>query len=178
LFPITKELDVSEAGKPHAYLDYAVNIAILVAAACLILLVVLRLRPLHSTVRNLQMLVPGQHFPLADLQPGPKGALVLVLQIGCHFCEQSMPFYRTLTRGALSDGRQLVYVMPNAVEDSRRYLQEQGLPAGQVLRSDLAPIEVSGTPTLVLLSPADTVDQVWVGALDGEGERRVRDAVD
>ena len=169
---------MSEAGRAATYLDRAVNVAILVAAACLVLLVFLRLRPLHSTVRSQPMLVAGQQFPLPALQTGPKGALVLVLQIGCHYCQESMPFYRTLTRGALAEGRRLVYVLPDTLADSRKYLQKQDLPPGQVLRSDLAPIEVSGTPTLVLLSPAESVDHVWVGMLDPDGERQVRNAVD
>jgi hypothetical protein len=163
--------------RPRRFLDIAVNIAILISAACLVALVVVRLHPPRPLTQVLPSLSLGQRMEVKGLHPSSEGSLVLVLQIGCHFCEQSMPFYRSLGPYAANKGTRLVYLLPSAKADSQAYLAEHGLPGGEILQASLDEAQVSGTPTLILLNQKDDVKNIWVGELDEAGQRRVRSAL-
>jgi hypothetical protein len=100
--------------------------------------------------------------------------LVLVLQKGCHFCTESAPFYQRLAREAAARGGRvkLVAVMPNDAEEARRYLSDLDVPVELLAQARLSPLQVSGTPTLIMLNRG-TVSDVWVGALPPEREAEV-----
>ncbi len=158
-------------------LDYTTDLAIIVAAACLVTLLYLRLRPVSLAAGGTQIIRTGEHFPVSFSSANPKGFLVLALQMGCHFCEESMPFYRRLSDEVVRTGIGIIYVLPGALEESRGYLRTRGLLGGQVLQRQLRDVRVYGTPTLVLVDGGGTVKGVWVGKLNPMRERQVEDAV-
>ena len=163
--------------KLYDAIERLVNLAIIMAAICLVILVYLRLRP-HQPINPVTAtIISGEHFPGSGLSPSPNGSLVFALQIGCHFCKESMPFYRDITRSALASGKKIVYVLPNPVEDSRNYLREQGLPDSQILQKKLQDVKVFGTPTLIFLDGTNTVKNVWIGKLDEGREKEVQNAI-
>jgi hypothetical protein len=109
----------------------------------------------------------------ADLS-GEDRALLLVLQKGCHFCTESGPFYQRLARAAASRGGRvkLYAVLPQVDADGRRYLDDLGVKVEQVLQARPGALDVSGTPTLIMLQRG-AVSDVWVGALPPAAEAEV-----
>ena len=100
--------------------------------------------------------------------------LLLVLQKGCHFCTESGPFYQRLAREAASRGNRvkLLAVLPQDADEGRRYLSDLGVPVERVTQAALGSLDVSGTPTLIMLTRGKVSD-VWVGALPAEREAEV-----
>ncbi len=117
----------------------------------------------------------GSRVELAGLDlAGEERALLLVLQKGCHFCTESAPFYRRLaSEAAARGGRVKLYaVLPHEAEEGRRYLDELGVPVERVAQARPISLQVSGTPTLIMLERGEVSD-VWVGALPPEREAEV-----
>ena len=53
------------------------------------------------------------------------------------------------------------------------YLSERGILTDGVINASLADVNVSGTPTLLLIDQTGHVLRVWVGTLDENRERDV-----
>lgn len=105
---------------------------------------------------------------------GEDRTLLLVLQKGCHFCTESGPFYQRLAREAAARGGRvkLIAVLPQEEEEGRRYLGELGLTIERVAQARLGTLDVTGTPTLIMLDRGKVSD-VWVGALTPDREAEV-----
>jgi hypothetical protein len=102
-------------------------------------------------------------------------SLVLALRKGCHFCEESMPFYRELYDVEKSDASKVktVAVFPDTADEVHEILRAQNLPVPSVSQVDLSTLSVSGTPTLILVDRNGKVEKTWVGKLDAQGEESV-----
>lgn len=100
--------------------------------------------------------------------------LLLVLQEGCRYCEESAAFYRRLydQRSQRSIPR-IIAVMPGDREKSLHYLSERGVLVDDVLSESLHDLKVSATPTLLLIDHFGRVTDVWVGKLDQAQENKV-----
>lgn len=91
--------------------------------------------------------------------------LVLALQTGCRFCNESAPFYKRIVETIKDKNIKLVAAFPTNVEESAAHLNELGLANIEVRRSSLNDIQVSGTPTLILTNEKGEVTDFWVGKL-------------
>jgi thioredoxin-related protein len=107
-----------------------------------------------------------------DWQANQK-TLLLVLQKGCHYCSESMPFYKTLAEKAREKGVKLIAVLPNSREESQQYLKENGLEIQEIKQAQLNTINVRGTPTLILVNDKSEVLDSWVGKLPSQKEQEV-----
>jgi hypothetical protein len=105
--------------------------------------------------------------------------LVLALRGDCHYCIDSMPFYRRLSDlEKKSLHAHLLVVMPNDPKSGAAALQSGGLTIDSVFDQPLEPIGVSGTPTLLLLDSDGRVTDAWGGQLTVQGENDVIAAVE
>jgi peroxiredoxin len=111
-------------------------------------------------------------LPEVNWQSNQK-TLLLVMQKGCHFCTESMPFYKTLISKASEKGVKVIAVLPNSFEESNQYLKENGIQLQEVRQTPLKSVNVSGTPTLMLLNDQGEVSNSWVGKLFPEQEQEV-----
>ncbi|MGD0694772.1 MAG: hypothetical protein ABSB82_07940 [Terriglobia bacterium] len=100
-----------------------------------------------------------------------KRTLVLAISSQCHFCTESAPFFQRIQKERAKDLK-LVAVLPQSVDESRKYLEKEGVQVDDVKQASLNAIRVTGTPTLLLVDGKGTVTQVWEGKLqpDQEGE--------
>ncbi len=98
-----------------------------------------------------------------------KRTLVLALSTQCHFCTESAPFYQSVQKERAKDLK-LVAVLPQAVDEGRKYLEGQGVQVDDVKQAPLNAIGVIGTPTLLLVDGKGTVAQVWEGKLQADQE--------
>jgi len=107
-----------------------------------------------------------------------KQTLLLVLRDGCHFCSDSAAFYQRLIKNQTAQANtKFVAVLPGAVDDSRAYLKRLGVPITDVQQAALGTLDVSGTPTLLLVNAQGVLTKAWVGRLPSDKEVEVIDAV-
>lgn len=106
-----------------------------------------------------------------DITASPR-TLVLAIQSTCHFCSESMTFYRELARRTHPATR-LVVVAPDDPVVARQYVESHGFKPDAIATSDLARIHVGGTPTLLLVNNAGVIERVWMGKLAAEREKEV-----
>lgn len=100
--------------------------------------------------------------------------LLLVLQKGCHFCTESAAFYQRLVRETAGHGSiHLIAVLPQAPDESKKYLDDLGVAIDEVKQAKLDSIGVQGTPTLILVNDKGVVMTSWVGKLSADGEAEV-----
>jgi thioredoxin-related protein len=168
----------TEASKKST-LDTIANIAIIVV--CVIAAVVL--------VRN-QFFPPrppgappqvekGERFDQlkAIVPAGSDRALVVVVSPTCHFCDDSMPFYKKLIdeRNQKGSAVKVIAAVPNEqakAEESQKFATAGANPDGMV-HVDFSAIKVPGTPTLLLVDNNGKVLDVWVGKLEADREKEV-----
>jgi hypothetical protein len=118
----------------------------------------------------------GQKIPeISGYSWSKTPTLVLALKKGCHFCEESMPFYRRLLamQQAGQLNARLVALFPDGSTDVTEVMESQKLaiPAFPAIRLDT--FRVSGTPTLILVDQNGRVVKPWVGRQDVAGENDV-----
>lgn len=127
----------------------------------------------------------SQSVETDDVKPGDKFAsidgwdwsthdqtLVLVLRKGCHFCEDSAPFYQRLLaqQQQRTGNTSVVTVSPDSAEVMKDVLQSEGLRVHLVGGVPLDKLRVSGTPTLLLIDRGGVVRNAWIGMLSPRQE--------
>ena len=99
--------------------------------------------------------------------------LIIYTSKACHFCTESMPFYKELAQKQVEIKTKIVVVSSNTVEASKGYFKEHGVDFLEVRRAFLVSIGVRGTPTLLLVNEKGEVLNSWIGRLSKEREREV-----
>ena len=98
--------------------------------------------------------------------------LVLAISTRCHFCADSMPFFKRIEKERPKDVK-LLAVLPQPVEEARKYLDGEGVHVDEVRQASPQSIGVAGTPTLLLVDPRGRVSDVWRGKLQPGDEEKV-----
>ena len=97
--------------------------------------------------------------------------LIMAVSSTCHFCTESREFYQQLAKAR---GRtRLLAVLPQPVEEATRYFESLGIAVDEIKQESLASIDVTGTPTLLLVNSDGIVTDIWVGKLQAEQEQEV-----
>ena len=106
-------------------------------------------------------------------------SLVLVLKKGCHFCEDSAPFYQRLAAQQRVEGKDtaIVAVFPDAADAVKEVVQTEALGVHALAGVPLETLKVSGTPSLLLVDRSGTVLKAWIGMLSPKQELEVMRAV-
>ena len=101
--------------------------------------------------------------------------LLLVLNAGCHFCKDSVPFYRKLAQMQRldEDALEIVAVFPNEAAIVRQFNAQEGLTMRSVPEVPLEKLRVNATPTLLLVNKEGRVERAWIGILTPVQERDV-----
>jgi thiol-disulfide isomerase/thioredoxin len=115
----------------------------------------------------------GEKLPLKDVNwQVNKKTLVLVLST-CHFCSESAPFYRQLARKSEEQHVRTIAVFPQAAAEALSYLKNQEVPVNEVRQSQLPDMQVTRTPTLLLIDEKGIVKGAWIGKLSLDREKEV-----
>lgn len=156
--------------------ELAANTLIIIVAVLLIGVIVQKYFFSTTTANQKARLQPvvGSKLNVSDVNfsSQPK-TLALVLQTGCHFCNDSAPFYKRIVENTQNMNVKLVAVFPTNIEESKAHLNELGLTSLEVKRSPLDNIQVSGTPTLILTNDKGEITDYWVGKLTPDKEMEV-----
>lgn len=155
-------------------LDRIANIAIILAVAVFLTLVIRgeffrrTPAPAHSSsaLVGSTFRLPGVHFPAQH------DSLVLGISTTCHFCSESLPFYKQLA-DQLQGRLEMYAVLPQTQNEAGHYLADAGLSAVHPVSADLGSLGISATPTLLLLDSSGKVKSVWLGKQDEAGQKRI-----
>jgi thioredoxin-related protein len=122
-----------------------------------------------------------------DKLPSPTGwdwaahdrTLMLVLRKGCHFCEDSAPFYQRLAAQRQQDASKtaLVAVFPDLAAEVKEVVASEALSLQALPGVPLEKLKASGTPTVLLVDRSGTVLNAWIGMLSPRQELEVLKAV-
>jgi len=102
--------------------------------------------------------------------------LVLAISTTCHFCNDSVPFYRRL--GTIEKNVKMVAALPQPITEAQQYLNSSGVHVDDVRQVPLNTLGVRGTPTLLLVNDVGVVTDVWVGKLQPDQEAQVLTALE
>ncbi len=168
-------------------LDTVANIAIiLVCAIAAVVLVRNQFFPRTQAPGGMPQVEKGEQYDQlkAVVPAGTNRALVVAVQPGCHFCNDSIPFYKNLIdqRNQKNSAVKFIAAVPTneKPEEAQKLVSEEsqkfsagGAQPDSMVNIDFAAIKVPGTPTLMLVDNTGKVLDVWVGKLDAEGEKEV-----
>jgi thioredoxin-related protein len=165
--------------KEKSTLDTVANIAIiLVCAIAAVVLIRNQFFPPRPPGAAPQV-EKGERFDQlkAVVPAGSDRALVVALSPTCHFCNESMPFYKQLIDKRNQQGSpvKVIAAVPDEgakAEESQKFASAGTSPDGMV-HMDFSAIKVPGTPTLLLVDNQGKVLDVWVGKLDEDREKEV-----
>jgi thiol-disulfide isomerase/thioredoxin len=97
--------------------------------------------------------------------------LVLALNTGCHYCQDSVPFYQKLAQ-AQPDYSNLAIVaaFPNDAQEVGHFAAQEAVGIRSVAAVPFDKWRVTGTPTLLLVDAHGRVERTWVGLLTSRQE--------
>lgn len=112
-------------------------------------------------------------LPGADWQAAPVSVL-LQISSTCHFCNDSMPFYRQLMAARQSAGAKVPVIVASAdaVAVMQEHLAEQQVSVDRVLHSRLEGFGTV-TPTVYIVDSKGLVKRVFVGELNSSGQKEL-----
>jgi len=112
-------------------------------------------------------------LPGADWQTAPVSVL-LQISSTCHFCNESMPFYKQLlaARQAHAAKVPVIVVSRDAVPVMQKHLEDQQVTVDRVLHSRLESLGTF-TPTVYVVDSKGFVKRVFIGKLDSSGEKEL-----
>ena len=165
-------------------LDTVVNIAILLVCALAVFILIPKAIQTYRTLTSDAPAPPatvekGDRFEelKAVLPAGTNRALVVALSPTCHYCNESMPFYKQILdqRNQKSSPVKFIAAVPTeeAKAEEAQKLASAGATPDGLVKLDFAAVKVPGTPTLILVDNNGEVLDVWVGKLEAEREKEV-----
>ena len=158
------------SAKTRRFLEISANVAILVVTIIIVgNFIWSRWRPRQKV----EAPTVGAKLSLSGIKWEDGTALVLALQKGCRYCEESAAFYRRLHDQRSGSQPRMLALIPGEKTDIARYLSEQGVAVDDIVNAPLSDINVSLTPTLLLVDRSGRVSAVWVGKLDARRETEV-----
>lgn len=153
------------------------NIAIILVAVSLV--VVLAKRFVFTGATNqppaTQQSSVGTKLAVPDVDWSSNNkTVVLVLSDTCRYCTASAPFYKRLVQEQAQRANfRLTAVLPQPVDDGRKYLNELGVSINEIKQLSAEAIGVRGTPTLLLVNNVGVVTDAWLGKLTPQEEAEV-----
>ena len=108
---------------------------------------------------------------------GSDRAMIVALSPTCHFCTESMPFYKRLVeeRNKKGSNTKVIAAVPReeAKAEEQKTMDSAGVQPDALVALDFQNIKVPGTPTILLVDNQGKVLDVWVGKQDSSGEEEI-----
>jgi thioredoxin-related protein len=159
-------------------IEVAANVAIIVVAALLILVLVKHFilpSVVEPTPKPAPEIARGSKVSLSDVDwARSEQTLLLALSEGCRYCTESAPFYQKIAQARASQSNlRIIAVFPQPVSEAQKYLSSLGVSVDEVRQAPLDVLEVRGTPTLILVNREGIVKDVWTGKVPADKEPEV-----
>lgn len=153
-------------------IEMAANAAIVIVACVAVTMLVRNYRATSTSAPRTISAGTTLALKNQDWRANPKN-LVMAVSTTCHFCTESAPFYRELVEYCRQQHVHTIAVLPQPVNEAEAYLKGEGVSVDEIRQTPLSEIEVSGTPTLLLVDGRGVVRNVWIGKLPGDKEKDV-----
>lgn len=152
-------------------LEAIANVVVILAALAVGGEVLTRYLRSSRTSRSVEVGDPLATVPGLDWSQH-RQTLLLVLNTGCDFCQESVPFYQKLAQAQHpdGDGMEVVAVFPNEAEFVRQFTARESLSVRSVPEVPMETLHVNATPTLILVNSDGRVERSWVGVLTARQE--------
>jgi thioredoxin-related protein len=104
-----------------------------------------------------------------------KKTLIVGLSTSCHFCNESVPFYKKLAKtvNLRKNKINLVAVFREDKIFVENYFSKHNLQIATISDVDFDEIDISGTPTVMLFDEQKEIVETWRGRLDTAKEEEV-----
>ena len=167
--------------KTKSTLDTVANIAIIIVCAIAAFILVRNhfFNPNQAGGPRPPEIKAGETYAaLGQLVPsGAERALVVAVSPTCHFCEESMPFYKRLVdeRNQKGSNVKVIAAVPReeAKAEEAQKMASAGVNPDGVVVLDFNSVKVLGTPTILLVDNQGEVHEVWVGKQPDSGEKDI-----
>jgi len=145
----------------------------IIFAVVMIAMLFVRSYTINRTPARHQISV-GTKFALPDINWRMKEKnVVFALSTSCHFCSESAAFYQEMSRICKEENIRTIAIFPQPIAAAEEYTRKMGLKFDEVRQASLSELEISGTPTLLLIDSDGSVRNIWVGKLPVETEKEV-----
>lgn len=156
------------------YLDRVANIAIILAVAVFLGLVI-RSEMAHPTKRieASPHLLLGKVITLPGVRLSQqRQSIVIALSTQCHFCQESLPFYKHLAQTA--EGKlDVIAVLPQPLPAAESFVEQASIRTTHVLSANLGSLGIFATPTVLIVNGKGEIKNAWVGLLDDKSQQQV-----
>jgi peroxiredoxin len=157
--PVTKKIET------------VANVAIIIAA---LVLIVAFVRNFTANSDSRHRISVGKRFSLEGVNWKSNNMnIVLVVSTNCHFCSESAGFYRQLVEQSKQQHARIIAVLPQPASEATSYLKNEGVEPDEIWQATLSDLEISGTPTVLLVDNTGVVRSVWFGKLPDKKEKEV-----
>lgn len=152
--------------------ELAANIGIVIVVLLIIAMFVRNYSQRQTDPQHIIAL--GTKFALknVDWQSSDKN-LIFAVSTTCHYCTESAGFYRRLVEECKQQHVHTIAVLPQPPTEAEAYLKGEGVTVDEIRQAALPDLEITGTPTLLLVDRSGLVKSVWLGKLPSESERDV-----
>jgi hypothetical protein len=165
-------------GRAFWFLQASANVAVIVLCLVVAWLALRRGAPATDPQKPPPMYRVGD---LIDPVPGvdfkaARSTLVMVVREDCHFCQESLPFYRALSDARLKRrdaGLRVVVASTDSSDALSTFLHSNGIRVDQVATIDVRTLKVPGTPALLLVDANARILNFWRGKLPNRQEKEV-----
>lgn len=170
-----------EASKVKSYLEVMTNVAVLLVA----LVVLSAFSWSYFAQKSSPSLKDGlrkgkamAQLPKLDYSSSSQ-TLLIAMSTQCHYCAESLPFYRQLVTTQQGNGQatHIVAVFPNTDDEVRQYIEQNHLNIDAIGGVDFRALNISSTPIMVLIDKSGKIRDFWIGKLPESEEQQVVKAV-
>jgi thioredoxin-related protein len=166
-----------EQAKWKHHLEVATNVAVLLAAMLLISTFVWNYLARTQKPKLQAGFQKGQsltRLPAINYSSSPQ-TLLIAISTTCHYCKESLPFYKQLADAQQQRGRatHIVALFPNSENDVQQYVQQNQLNLETIAGANFKALNISSTPTMLLVDKDGKILDFWVGKLSKNDEQQV-----
>jgi hypothetical protein len=167
--------------KLKSYLEVATNIAVLLVALAVLGTFAWNYFGRTPAPQLQAGFQKGQTFaqvPGVSYESAPQ-TLLIAMSTRCHYCTESLPFYKQLVEGQRANGQatHVVAVFPNPEAEVKQYVQQNNLDLETIAGVDFGALNISGTPTAFMVDSSGKVRDFWLGKLPQDKEQQIIKAV-
>lgn len=150
------------------HLEVATNIAVLLVAVVVLITFAWKFlagSPKPKLQSGLQKGVAFKQLSGIPYGDSPQ-TLFIAMSTKCHYCDESVPFYKHLVeiqRG--NSTTRLIALFPNTQSEVNQYVKDRQLDLNTIAAVDFNALNVSGTPTMILIDRNGKILDFWVGKL-------------
>ena len=110
---------------------------------------------------------------------GKTQTLLIAMNTQCQYCTESVSFYNTLADRVRpgSKGTRIVAVFPNKKDEVQKYVDSNGFRLETLADVDFATLNVSFTPTVMLVDSHGKLIDFWIGKVSTDIEQQILSTV-